>query len=163
MLDQWVFNTIAKGDIQLQEMRKYSKELYCVSNSLGTIHTDLNESKGIIIRHGSLLLKQTDKFNEKLMSKASIWISIDNLIIGNITGEDGELWVSGWCVLTFQNKATNKSYCVCSNNLLTTLLWHDDMLKCIKMNTSNNEIPVNIQLSDCLPTTNLWSNKRINF
>ncbi|EKE40507.1 hypothetical protein ENU1_088570 [Entamoeba nuttalli P19] len=185
MLDQWVFNTIAKGDIQLQEMRKYSKELYCVSNSLGTIHTDLNESKGIIIRHGSLLLKQTDKFNEKLMSKAvlilyptglqiyiiplhdciieSIWISIDNLIIGNITGEDGELWVSGWCVLTFQNKATNKSYCVCSNNLLTTLLWHDDMLKCIKMNTSNNEIPVNIQLSDCLPTTIFGVTKELIF
>ncbi|BFU23074.1 hypothetical protein EHI8A_021810 [Entamoeba histolytica HM-1:IMSS-B] len=178
--DSIIMNLISQGDIEIKEMRKYTKELFCVANSLKTKEPINISSKGIIIRHGSMLLRQLDKYNKRIMINAililypnglqmylipldntiveSIWISIDNLHIGNITGINGEFYNEGWCVLTIGDKLNNTTYCMCSTNLLTTLMWHDDLAHCInqqKINTTikMKEILVESNLTDKLPAT----------
>ncbi|EDR22213.1 hypothetical protein EDI_129670 [Entamoeba dispar SAW760] len=178
--DSIIMNLISQGDIEIKEMKKYTKELFCVANSLKTKEPINISSKGIIIRHGSMLLRQLDKYNKRIMVNTililyptglqmylipldntiveSIWISVDNLNVGNITGINGEFYNEGWCVLTIGDKLNNTTYCMCSTNLLTTLMWHDDLVHCINQQKTSTtikikEVLVESNLTDRLPAT----------
>ncbi|ELP83625.1 hypothetical protein EIN_417040 [Entamoeba invadens IP1] len=146
--NQSLFNSVSFVDVLLREMRKYTKEFFCVANSLKTKCFD--KKKGLLRRHGSLLLYLHDIYDEKMMVHVvlvlyerglqlyvlpvpnvittELWISRENLRFGNIIGEDGEEWKSGWYILPIKDMSTTKEYLLCSDDSSLILLWRDELL-----------------------------------